>query len=114
VRRCSRDVASGRIRQLAGLEALARRFLERLEIVRAAEIDDLFAAAERTGLGRACEGLGRRREEAGSPAMRGPAIRATPPLASRPGREATATCGRGGARLAVYSLAQIRLIQAAW
>ena len=44
--------------ELAGLEALARRFLARLETVRAVELEDLFGAAERTGLGRVWAGVG--------------------------------------------------------
>lgn len=45
--------------ELAGLDALARRFLDRLDTVRATGLEDLFTAAERTGLRRVCEGLGR-------------------------------------------------------
>jgi Ni,Fe-hydrogenase III large subunit len=44
--------------ELAGLEALSRRFLERVDTVRSIELEDLFAAAERTSLRRICAGLG--------------------------------------------------------
>lgn len=44
--------------ELAGLEALSRRFLDRADDTRAVELEELFAAAERTPLRRVCRGLG--------------------------------------------------------
>ena len=43
--------------ELAGLEALSRRFIAQ-EVVRAVDLEDLFDAAERTLLRRVCAGLG--------------------------------------------------------